>query len=162
MHVQLYTCTAILYHINVTIKSCTYIFSYLDQSKMSDKILGSLCAHFELADQDLDKEISDLHLDEIARTRDINWKSLPSRLGLQDVVAKDIDKNFTKEFDKRQGFFQLWKRIKGYEATYRSLVKALLDINQRHEAEYVCELLRPILADSSNSSGMQKIFTEIW
>ena len=139
--------------------------SYLDQSKVSDKIIRFLCAHFEPADQDLDKVISDLHLQAIAQTSDINWKSLPSRLGLQDDVAKDIDKGFTKEFDKRQEFFQQWKRFKGSEATYRSLVKALLDINQRHNAEYVCELLRPILADSSNSSGMQKIFTEsieIW
>ena len=141
--------------------TCT--LSYLDQSKVSDKIIRSLCVHFELADQDLDKVISDFHLDEIAQTRDIiNWKSLPSLLGLRDNVAKDIDKDFTKDFDKRREFFQRWKRIKGSEATYRSLVKALLDINQRHEAEHVCKLLRLMVADTWNSSGMQKIFTEIW
>ena len=127
---------------------------------MSDKIISSLCVHLELADQDLDKEISDLHLNEIARTRAINWKSLPSCLGLEEFVAKDIDKDFPTEYDKRREFFQGWKQVKGSEATYRNLVKALFDINQRHDAEYVCELLRPMVADTPNSSGMQKIFIE--
>ena len=67
---------------------------------MSDSVISTLCAHFELVDHDLDKEISDLHLDEIAQARCTYWKSLPSRLGLQDVVAKDIDKDFSKEFQE--------------------------------------------------------------
>ena len=66
-----------------------------------------------------------------------NWKSLPFRLGLEDVVAKDIDKDHLKESDKRREFFRQWKQIKGLEATYRSLVRALLDINQKHDAEGV-------------------------
>ena len=109
---------------------------------MSDEVINTLCAHFELADQDLDQMISDLHLDEIALTRDINRKFLPSRLGLQDVLAKDIDKDFRTESDKRRELFRQWKQRKGFEATYRVLVKALLDINQRLDAEYVCKLLR--------------------
>ena len=39
---------------------------------MSDNFFKNLCTHFELAQQDLDKVIIDLHLDEIAQTRDIN------------------------------------------------------------------------------------------
>ena len=107
---------------------------------MSDE-LNRLCTRYKLADQDLDKEISDLHLDEIAQSKDIKWKSLPSRLGLPNVVAKDTSKDFPKESDKRCEFFQQWKQRKGSEATYRSLVRALLDIKERDNAEYVCKLL---------------------
>ena len=100
-----------------------------------------------------DSVISDLHLDEIAQTRCTYWKSLPSRLGLEDIVAEDIDRNFSREFDKRRELFRQWKQIKGSEATYRCLVKALLDINQRHDAEYVSGLLRQKAADYSNASS---------
>ena len=124
---------------------------------MSDSVISTLCAHFELVDHDLDKEISDLHLDEIAQARCTYWKSLPSRLGLQDV---DIDKDFSKEFDKRREFFQQWKQKKGSEATYRSLVRALLDIKQRHDAEYVCKLSRQAVHEnpSDDSSGIAILF----
>ena len=124
---------------------------------MSDEVINTLCAHFELADQDLDKVISDFHLDEIARTRCTYWKSLPSRLGLLDIVAKDIDsKSSLSESEKRSEFFRQWKQRKGFEATCRILVKALLDINQRRDAEYVCELLCQAGTGSSKaSSGMR-------
>ena len=122
---------------------------------MSDEVISTLCTHFELADQELDRVIGDLHLEEIARKRCTYWKSLPSRLGLQDIVAKDVDKDFPMEFDKRREFFQQWKKIKGSEATYRCLVKALLTIDQRHDAEYVFKLLHQAVADSSEApSGM--------
>ena len=120
---------------------------------MTDISPNTLCAHFELADQELDKVISDLHLDDIAQTRCTYWKFLSSRLRLQDVVAKDIDKDFPTESEKRREFFQQWKQRKGSEATYRSLVKALLDINQRRDAEYVCNLLRQADASSSVASS---------
>ena len=111
---------------------------------MSGKVVKTLCARLMLADQDLDKEISDLHLDEIVRKSCTLWKSLPSRLGLHSIIVKDIEKDFPRELDRRREFFQQWKQIKGSEATYRSLVKALLDIDQRHDAEYVCKLLSPV------------------
>ena len=107
---------------------------------MSDEFI-KLRTRFKLADQDLDEVISDLHLDKIAQTKDINWKSLPSRLELPDVVTKDIDKDLMKESEKRREFFRQWKQKKGMEATYRSLVRALLDIKERDNAEYVCKLL---------------------
>ena len=122
---------------------------------MSDEVINTLCAHFK---QDLDKVISDLHLDEIARTRCTYWKSLPSRLGLPDIVAKDIDiKGSLLESEKRSEFFRQWKQRKGLEATYRVLVKALLDIDQRLDAEYVCELLRQAGTISSKASSGMKI-----
>ena len=122
---------------------------------MSDQVINTVCAQLKLAEQDLDKKISDLHLDEIAQARCIKWKLLPSRLGLEGVVAQDIDTDFSREFDKRREFFKQWKQIKGFEATYRSLVRALLDIKQRDNAEYVCELIRQTVTDTScASSGM--------
>ena len=118
---------------------------------MSDRV-STLCEELKLADQGLDKQISEVHFDEIAQTRDINWKFLPSRLGLQDVTAKDIDKDYSNELEKRRELFRKWKQIKGSEATYRSLVRALLDIKQRDNAEYVLKLLCQAVADAS--SGM--------
>ena len=122
-------------------------------AKESGSDINTLCAHFELADQNLDKVISDVHLDKIAQTRCTYWQSLPSRLGLPDIVAKDIDRDFPTESDKRREFFRQWKQRKGSEATYRRLVKALLGINQRQDAEYVCKLLPKAGTSSSEASA---------
>ena len=132
-----------------------------DHCLMSDKVISTLCANFELSCQELDKVISDLHLDKIAQTRCTYWQSLPSRLGLPDIIANDIDKDFSKELDKRREFFHQWKQIKGSEATYRNLVKALLDFSKRLDAEYVLKLLHQAVTDYNSyadGSGTQ-VFT---
>lgn len=120
------------------------------RAERSDNVLRTLCTRLKLVDHDLDKMISDLHLDEIARTRCDYWRSLPSRLGLPDIVAMDIDEDYSEAFDRRRAFFRQWKQIKGSEATYRSLVRALLGIRKKLDAEYVLRLLRQSVA----SSGM--------
>ena len=107
---------------------------------MSDQVISTLCAQFGVAYHNLDEVISDLHLDEIGLSRCTYWRSLPTRLGLSNVVAKDIGRDFQKEYERRCEFFQQWKQEKGSEATYRSLVRALLDTKQRLDAEYVCKL----------------------
>ena len=107
---------------------------------MSDKVIRTLCAQIGVAYHNLDEVISDLHLDQIALSRCTYWRFLPTRLGLSNVVAKDIDREFQKEPEKRRELFEQWKQRKGFEATYRSLVRALLDIDKRLDAEYVCKL----------------------
>ena len=119
---------------------------------MSDQVISTLCAQFGVAYHNLDEVISDLHLDEIGLSRCTYWKSLPSRLGLSKVIAKDNDRDLQKEREKRCEFLQQWKQRKGSKATYRSLVRALLDIDQRLDAEYVCKLARQ--AVTNHSPGM--------
>ena len=102
--------------------------------------ISSLYAQYGVTEEDMDKEISDLHMDKIVRTRCTHWKSLPPYLGLPTNLVKDIDKDFSKEVDKRREFFDQWKQQKGSEATYKNLVRALLDVKEVYDAKYVCKL----------------------
>lgn len=110
---------------------------------MSDT-LSSLRAHYELAEDDWDKKISDSNLDRISLNCCSNWKLLPSQLELESIIVNDIEKSKTAitETDKRLEFFRQWKEKKGFGATYKKLVIALLNIDQRQDAECVCKLLK--------------------
>ena len=57
------------------------------------------------------------------------------------VVINDMECYYEAEEDRRRGFFATWKETKQNEATYRMLVHALLEINQRPDAENICKLL---------------------
>ena len=113
--------------------------------------VSSICAHYGVNQEDLNKEISDLHLAKIVQSRCTRWRSLPSHLELETNLLSDIDRDFPKEVEKRSEFFDQWKRQKGSEATYKRLMQALLDVKERHDAEYVCQLSQQILPHSETS-----------
>ena len=102
--------------------------------------LSSLMKKYQLKEEDLDKQVTDEHLDDIASSHCTKWRSLPSRLGMESIVVNDIIHTFTKEEDRRNAFFYKWKDIKGSAATYRKLIEALLGIKCREDAEGVCKL----------------------
>ena len=99
----------------------------------------------------MNKEISDLHLEEIARETCTCWRSLPPHLGIETNLVKDIERDFSKEVDRRRELFDQWKQRKGSEATYRNLVKALLYLKERRDADYVCKLLRQTVSSPETS-----------
>jgi hypothetical protein len=94
-----------------------------------------------LADEDTNQVVTDIHLECISRTCCKQWKSLPSHLGLEDIVAEDIDKSQKTEREKRHEFLRQWKSTKGSEATYKRLIDALLQIRCKQDAEKVQEML---------------------
>ena len=104
--------------------------------------MSDILKRFGLTEDDWEIEISDLHLVELSRKHCSCWKLLPSHLELEPIVAKDIRKSSSNEPDQRVEFFRQWKERKGSYATYKKLVQALLDIDQREDAEYVCKLLK--------------------
>jgi hypothetical protein len=88
------------------------------------------------------KPVSDAHLEEISRSSCKQWKSLPSHLDLETIVASDIDRSQKDEREKRHDFFKKWKDIKGSGATYKQLINALLKIKCVQDAEKICQLLK--------------------
>ena len=87
-------------------------------------------------------QVSDIHLDNIARSYCRKWRSLSPHLEVPSIVVDDIDKCQASEEEKRRSFFFKWKERKGASATYRSLIKGLLEIDCQQDAESVCKLLK--------------------
>ena len=106
------------------------------------QVITTLLKRYSLTEEDCCKQVSDIHLDEFSRNCCSNeWQSLPTHLEVERVTASDIDWDLRSEREKRQTFFSEWKQRKGSDATYRTLVHALLKINHRDDAEYLCKLL---------------------
>ena len=98
--------------------------------------------HYALSEEDCNQMISDLSLEDIARSSCRKWRDLPSRLVLPGILVEDIDRSGTGEGEKRLNFFREWKQMRGFDATYKRLIGALLDIRCREDAEFVCRLVR--------------------
>ena len=109
--------------------------------------LDSILERYRLKKRDLNQEINILNMERICRRSCTEWRSLPSLLGIDDykVVVANIEGNYRKEEGKKLGFFEEWKKMKGFEATYEVLVGALLETRQREDAERVCEILEDSL-----------------
>ena len=43
----------------------------------------------------------------------------------------DLERDFKTEEEMRIGLLKKWKKMKGFDATYKVLIKALLDIESR-------------------------------
>lgn len=95
--------------------------------------------------------VSELHLEKISRLYSIAWRKLSPYLELKSLVAADIDRRHTDEAGKRREFLQRWKMIRGADATYENLVRALLEVGHRGDASDVCKLMQ----DSASESGAQ-------
>ena len=84
-----------------------------------------LLKHYQLKEEDLKKQITDKHLDEISCTCCRKWKSLRSHMEMKEIVEHDIEKGPGPEKKKRRDFLKKWKNTKGSAATYRVLIIAL-------------------------------------
>ena len=110
----------------------------------STEDLDAFKHRYELTEDDLNQEISDSLLNQIALEHCACWKFLPPHLDLGNITVSDTTLSVpsSSERDKRLEFFQRWKRTKGSEATYKKLVAALLNIGEQQDAEMVCKLLK--------------------
>ena len=116
-------------------------------------VVSSLMEHYKLLEKDCNTQISDSHLQKISQSCCKKWRSLPSYLKMEDIVASDIDYESKGEEEKRHAFFKQWKQKRGSNATYIALISALLEISCRQDAEKVCELLQKSFFASPARSG---------
>ena len=76
------------------------------------------------------------------------WKVIFGSL-LSELDLSDVDKENSKEEEKRIAALRKWRDRNGCEATYKVLVDTLLNRGERYQAEILC---RKILADHSMSN----------
>lgn len=111
----------------------------LKSVKMED-----LIKHYSLEEKQLDTEISSQYFHDITLFLS-EWRLLASVLkgmGKPDIEA--IERDNTKEENKRHDFLVHFKRKLAMKATYRELIRALLTIERADEAGKMCELLKNI------------------
>ena len=111
--------------------------------------------HYNLTEDVCGQQVSPVHLEDISRSHCKHWRKLPAHLGLPEIMASDIDRKQVEESEKRHIFFFGWKDRKGSDATYRSLISALLKIDCRQDAESICKLLQPQDPISTSRSVQQ-------
>ena len=123
---------------------------------MADSVsttVSSLLEKYQIKDEDINTQVTDLHVDEIARSHCKKWKSLPAHLQMEAIAAKDIDLKQIEEEQKRCDFLSKWKEEKGSEATYKVLIGALLKIKSREDAEGICKIILSTTAGSTECSA---------
>ena len=112
-------------------------------------------SHYGLTEGQYNQVVSDTHLEKLSRSGCKQWKSLPPYLNLDTILVEDIDKSQKSEREKRYVFLLTFKDMKGFSATYRQLITALLKIKSRHDAERLCEMLKKQLAIATASTTSQ-------
>ena len=100
-------------------------------------------ASYQLTAEDSDKQVTDIHLEELTHSHCGKWRYLPPHLGLDNTMKDDIDRKFGDEREKRFNFLVEWKDRVGAEATYRALINGLLKIGCKSDAEFVHQLIHP-------------------
>ena len=106
-----------------------------------DISLKSLLASHHLSEEDINKQITDGHMEVISRSSCGKWRSLRPHLELDSIVVEDIDHMQSDECERRSKFFAIWKGKQGSRVTYKRLIRALLKIKCTQDAESVCKLL---------------------
>ena len=114
--------------------------------------IGKMIGHYELTEEDCRREVSDADIIEIASSLCGKWKTkLPHLLGMESIIVADIvgAPGYTSEEERRLAFFKEWKQQEGYEATYMSLVSALLKIKCKQDAGSVLRILKKSISTST-------------
>ena len=114
----------------------------------------------DLSNEAYNRVISDLHLVEISTAHCTKWMFLPPCLGLNNAVKEDINRKSVSEREKRHDFLMEWKKQKGPGATYKALIVALQRINCQNEAEYVSQLVLPLMTVSTQTETTSGVTTE--
>ena len=101
-----------------------------------------LMSLYGLTEEHHNQQVSNIHLQELTCSGCERWKFLPPYLELENIVADDIDKSHEDPGTKRYKFLLKWKDMKGFQATYRQLINALLKTKCRQDGEKLCEMLK--------------------
>lgn len=110
--------------------------------------LSSLLERYGLTEERYNREVSDVHLEDISRSHcsqqehPIFLRLLVSGLGMKPGTLRCIlsDTIGMSESRRTLAFLTAWKRQRRSSATYKELIMALLGIDC--DAEAVCKLLR--------------------
>lgn len=123
--------------------------------------ISEIVQHYGLGEEELLQEVTSQHLGDLCRDRPIQWQQLSDILLENSKTAvNDIERTGKSEPEKRRDFFKLWQSQKGSSANYEALIRALLRIQCRGDAEYVCKQLlqlreeRTFSLSSIRSSGI--------
>ena len=127
---------------------------------LSISILFPLCMHslldtFPFVSAGLD-EISDRDLAIIARDHLTDWKALRPFLGLSRPQEREIVQSYSTDYGKqKQECLEVWKEMKGKEATYQALIKAAEDAKSQSLADRVRAMhMRPETTPPSHVGGV--------
>lgn len=101
-----------------------------------------LIQQWNLSEALCSQQISDQRIQYFCLRRGTNWESLCVPLEMDSVVVSNIKGRESDPFQQRIQFFETWKLQHGQDATYFKLITALLSIQHRLDAEYICELLQ--------------------
>ena len=121
---------------------------------MEKLTLPQLLRRYKLTERDCNKEVCDKHLEQLSRECHLEWKSLPGHLGLKKTIVDDIEGIGGDQKGKKHAFLLRWKRIKGFNATYKQLITALLEIDSGEDAGWVCKMMQKELQESSSSDSV--------
>ena len=107
--------------------------------------------------QDVDRLVSDIHLERISHSCCERWERLPPHLQLKPNVADDISSSNNTPEQKRYIFLKEWKKIKGSHATYKKLLSALLVIESTDDAERICKMVRESSPSTAAASALPRL-----
>ena len=115
-------------------------------------VFVKLMARYELTEEDCKGEVSDTDIVKIASSLRGKWESkLPPLL---EMETTDIG----TPVEDKIAFFEEWKQQQGFDATYKSLISALLQVKCRQDAESVCKILKETtLSQASTSTNTTSI-----
>ena len=114
-----------------------------------------------LLNEECNKQITDAHLERLSSKCCGKWRNLTSHLELDSIVKDDIDRKSVRESEKRLDYFTEWKEQKGSAATYKSLIRALLKIDCRDDAEYVYQLSQSTGPHSTSPAQKSSVVVEV-
>lgn len=103
--------------------------------------LSGILQHHGLEEASLNKEISRKYFTELSSFL-VEWRQVAPILDLDYAEVTAIEENHVGNARMmRIGFLERWKQKSG-NATYGALMKALLRIKERADAQGVCEVLK--------------------
>ena len=111
--------------------------------------------HHGVTEEACNRIISDQHIQSISQSLCKKWWFLLPHLNLPNIWADDIEREYSKEEERRYRFLCKWKLKKMSAATYRALLSALLKIKCRDEAGKLCKILKhsPSTAETPTHTG---------
>ena len=107
----------------------------------------------------LDEIIGDTDLAKIARDYMTDWDSLTPYLGLNRPQREEIRRSYPGDYGKqKRECLEVWKEVKGNEATYRALIKAAEEAKAQNLADNVRSRLMMQQSNKAHFYHTLKVF----
>ena len=89
----------------------------------------------------LEEVVSDKDVATIARDHLTDWESLRPYLGLSHTQSEDIHKTYRHYGEQKHACLEVWKKVKGNEATYGAFIAAAEEARNQRLADGVRAML---------------------